>query len=67
MTRTIIGFEQHEDLWIKAAIELDCAARMRAFNDIASLTGRTVFQVQDRASRIRAEYRAIPLVQARAA
>ena len=48
-----IGWDEHEDLWIQAAITLDMAERMMAFRDIAAMTRRTEAQVRYRATELR--------------
>jgi len=55
----IVGWAEHEILWIKAAIKIrDRGERTEAFQDIASMTGRTEFAVRDKAKDIRAQQRA---------
>ena len=55
--RIIVGWAEHEILWVKAAIKLPRDERIEAFQDIASMTGRTEFAVRDKAKDIRAQQR----------
>jgi hypothetical protein len=50
-----VGWAIHEILWIEAALTLPRAERLAAFEDIASMTGRTVAGVQTRAYTLAAE------------
>ena len=51
-----VGWAEHELLWIDAAMTLPRGERFRAFEDIASLTGRTVANIQSYAYRRRAAF-----------
>lgn len=51
----IVGWAEHEILWVKAAIKLPRDERSEAFRDIAAMTTRTELAVREKAKAIRAQ------------
>lgn len=50
--RVVVGWAEHEVLWLKAAMTLPRIERWEAFQDISDLTGRTFAAVTYQAQRL---------------
>jgi hypothetical protein len=48
-----IGWADHEVIWLQAAMTLDHGERLEAYQDIASMSGRTFKAVKQKASDMR--------------
>lgn len=46
----IIGWSEHEVLWLEAALSLPAHQQIPAFRDLSSMTGRSVAAIQHKAS-----------------
>jgi hypothetical protein len=61
----IIGWAEHELIWVRAAIRLGQTERSEAFRDIASMTGRAERTIRAMATKIRTKLNAdIAAIQA---
>ena len=50
----IIGWQEHELVWLEAALSLDRDEHTAAFKDIANRTGRTLAAVQSKGYQLQA-------------
>jgi ribonuclease D len=48
-----VGWADHEIIWVQAAMTLDHGERLEAYQDIASMTGRTFKAVKQKVSDMR--------------
>lgn len=53
----LVGFSEVEDIYIRAALELNRGERLEAFQQIADMAGRKFFSVSNRAKFLAAEDR----------
>ena len=60
-----VGWAEHEEIWLKAAMSLDIGERGAAYKDIADMTGRTIQAVHAKVSAIHRERRSTAFREAR--
>ena len=53
-----VAWAEHEILWVKAAMDLPLSTRTNAYRDIASMSGRTLGAIRQRATDLRNQRKA---------